>query len=125
MTITTTTQPAPTAEQAAQLVGEYLTLAEQLAALSAQVDTINDRLEQIKAELRNLGEGTHEVAGRAVAIIPQRRFNADRASLILPPDTLAQITAPAVSSSLAKRVLAPALYEACMVASGTPRVVIK
>ena len=33
--------------------------------------------------------------------------------------------APAVSSSLAKRILPPALYDACMVEAGDPRVGVK
>lgn len=100
---------------------EYLDLKERAAAL-------DDRMKQIVAQLRDdLGAGRHSAGEHTVTVTPQRRFNPDHARQILAsnPELLAACQETVVSSSKAKQVLAPAMYELCMLESGDPRVSIR
>lgn len=100
---------------------EYLDLKERAAAL-------DDRMKQIVAQLRDdLGTGRHTAGEHTVTVTPQRRFNPDHARQILAsnPELLTACQETVVSSSKAKQVLAPAMYELCMLESGDPRVSIR
>lgn len=100
---------------------EYLDLKERAAAL-------DDRMKQIVAQLRDdLGTGRHTAGEHTVTVTPQRRFNPDHAKEVLAsnPDLLAACTEQVVTSSKAKQILAPAMYELCMVEAGDPRVSIR
>ena len=77
-----------------------------------------------KAQLRErIGAGAYTVGGQpALSITATRRFNADRAAEVLPPEWLTACSKTTVDGALAKSVLPPALYEACAVESGKPTV---
>jgi hypothetical protein len=66
-----------------------------------------------------LGEGKHEVAGSKLDIRRQRRFNADKAVEVLPPELLAACRREVIDSAQARRVLPPDLYAACQVETGS------
>ena len=111
--------PTPSTPEA--LATEYLDLKDRAAAL-------DDRIKQIVTELRDtLGAGKHPAGEHSITVTPQRRFNPDHAKHVLAsnPDLLAACTEMVVTSSKAKQILAPALYEACMVEAGDPRVSIR
>lgn len=108
----------PTVEE---LAIEYLDLKDRAA-------TIDDRIKQIVTQLRDdLGTGQHPAGDHTVTVTPQRRFNPDHAKEVLAsnPDLLAACTETVVTSSKAKQILAPAMYELCMVEAGDPRVSIR
>jgi len=93
---------------------------------------INDRIKQLEdakaalqTEMRAYGEGAHESAKGTVTVSPQRRFNADRAAEVVPIDLYQLCQETVVSSARAKAILPPAVYEACMVEVGQPRVTVK
>lgn len=113
------TQPA---EQVySDLATEYLDLKDRAAAL-------DERIKQIVAELRDsLGAGKHAAGDHTVTVTPQRRFNATQATEVLGsnPELLAACTETVISSAKAKQILAPAMYELCMVEQGDPRVSIR
>lgn len=94
-----------TTTTAEALAAEYLDLKDRAAVL-------DERIKQIVAELRDT---------------PQRRFNATQATEVLGsnPELLAACTETVISSAKAKQILAPAMYELCMVEQGDPRVSIR
>lgn len=80
----------------------------------------------IKTRLRGLGDGNWEApCGVHVSVTPQRRFNAEHAVTVIPADLLPMVQSTVVDGKKVKALLPPALYEACQVESGDPRVVIK
>lgn len=101
-----------------QILTEWFDINDRLAALE-------DAKKTLQTELRNLGEGQHHATKGAVTISPQRRFNADQAAKVIPAELLQHCTETVVSSARAKATLPPALYEACMVDVGQPRVTVK
>jgi hypothetical protein len=95
---------------------------ERLAQLNDLAAKIKAEQEEIKARLRvELGAGKHEQF--RVTVSPTMRFNAEQARLVLGKlehgeELIASISETVISSELAKRVLAPAVYELCQVEHG-------
>lgn len=80
----------------------------------------------IKTRLRALGDGSHQApCGVSVSVTPQRRFNAEHAMDVIPADLLPMVQTTVVDGKKVKALLPPALYEACQVETGDPRVVIR
>jgi hypothetical protein len=95
----------------------------ELDAIKADMQIEQDA---IKARLRDLGAGVHHApCGVNVSVTPNRRFNADKATEVLPPALLEQIQTLSVDTKKAKAVLPPAAYETCMTEVGEPRVSIR
>lgn len=109
MTIST----ASTANLAARLVA----IADAKAELDAEAD-------EIKAQLRDLGPGSHAAGDYKVSITVQRRFDPALAKQVLSDETFESLCT-AFDTKRAKQILAPAIYDACMSESGDPRVVVK
>lgn len=111
---TTTTTPAEA------IAAEYLDL-------KARAADIDERIKQIVAELRDLGPGRHAAGTHSITVTTQRRFNADHAADVLAgnPELLAACQETVISSAKAKQVLAPAMYELCMLEAGDARVSIR
>ena len=97
------------------LVSRLAAINEQKAALEAE-----ERL--IKAELRaNLDVGQWTWNGTPVlSLAPNRRFSAEKAAQVLPPELLALCRSDKVDSTQAKKVLPPALYAQCQDVAGEP-----
>lgn len=98
------------------------------AALEVTRTGIVERQTEIKNILRErLGVGKHPAGILRVEISEQRRFTAEgaKSALKAEPDKLDAITEPMVSTELARRLLTPADYDRCKVASGEPKVAIK
>lgn len=110
-----------TPEQIDDLRAEFLDL-------TARASALTERCNEIKATLRaNLTVGSHADGG--VRINHPHKFSPDKAREILPPELLAlvEVEVPAhteVDPKQAKNLLAPALYKACTVPAGEPRVTI-
>lgn len=87
---------------------------------------IADEQADIKARVRKLLDVGDRVPvdGKPVAVQPNRRFDPGLAERVLTPEWLAACTVKKVDSAAAKKILPPALYEACMAEVGDPRVVI-
>ena len=102
-----------------RLVDEYLILQE-------HVDKLTDELEQIKARLRDLGEGAHKTSSGATVYVsePPRRFDLDAASELL---TLAQrAVCMRLDEREVKRWLSPVQLDSVMRAgNGRARVYVK
>lgn len=104
----------------AALATEYLNLKTQAANIDA-------RIKEIVTLLRNLGEGRHDAGDHTITVGKQpHRFNPDQARTILAsnPELLAQCEETVVSSSKAKQLLAPEVYQLCSAPVGEPRVSI-
>lgn len=98
------------------------------ADLTAQKEALDSAIESIKLSMAELGEGRHEGRRGRVAVTHTRRFDTHRAQELLEqtPDLLASVTESVISSTKAKRILPPAIYEACQTTSekATVRVTI-
>lgn len=98
------------------------------ADVTTKLDELATRREQLADQLRALGEGSHVgTAGKVTVSQPARRFDAKLAIATLPPEMLTLCQETTVSSTKAKKVLPPALYEQCQSASSSakPRVTVK
>lgn len=98
-------------------VKRYLELDALRADLTIEMDAI-------KARLR---EGGTQVApcGVKVTVSENRRFNAERALIVIPEVLLPLCQDTVVSSAKAKAALPPTIYADCMVEVGDPRVTIR
>lgn len=102
---------------AAATVAKLRAVLEQIRQLEADAETY-------KAQLRDaLRSGAYTINGQpALSITPNRRFNAEHAEQVLPPQWLDAVRRSAVDSKLAKELLPPALFATCQVESGKPTV---
>lgn len=93
-----------------------------LAAIAEAKGTLDAEEKTLKAELRSsldLGQWTY--AGTPVVTLsPNRRFSADKAATVLPPELLALCRIEKIDPATAKKVLPPALYESCQDIAGEP-----
>lgn len=88
-----------------------------IQALSKELDA---EAEQIRERLRAHGSGT--VGALRVHVTPQRRFSAQLAVETLTPEQIAQIAETSLSSTKAKQLLPPAVYDSLLYEFGKPRV---
>lgn len=91
--------------------------------LDAQRAEIQGKLDEIKARIRERGVGQYEGPnGLKVTVTANRRFNPDRAAEILPESLIGSVQRTVVDAKLAREHLPPAVYDACKVEVGEPRV---
>lgn len=64
-----------------------------------------------------LGLGEHQTGAGVVEIAQSRRWNAELAELVLPPDVVAACQDKVLSSSKVKEIVPPALYRRCQKSS--------
>lgn len=96
-----------------------------LIDLQARIKQMNDEADTIKARLRELGDGTWEIGNSKVTISPNRRFDVKTAQQVIPAPLLPLCMEQVVTSKRAKASLPPAIYSACMVEVGDPRVTVR
>lgn len=104
---------------------DYDALLAEYHDLTARRASIDDRLDQIKNDLAGLGEGSHECGSDRVSVYRARRFDQKKAMAVLdgqPAPVISACTEIVISSAKAKKVLPPALYEACQTAATKPTV---
>lgn len=96
-----------------------------LAELQATISDLSAEAEALKAELRSLPAGDHDIDGRpALRIVPTRRFDAEKALELVPDPLRGECHVTVVDPKKVREYLAPALVDACMVESGKPRVTV-
>lgn len=78
-----------------------------------------DEADAIKAQILNMDPENRELRGVAITK-PSARFNIEQAKTVMSAEQLAACTVPALSGAEAKKILAPAIYQACCRASGLP-----
>lgn len=111
-------------QPAAELDQHTAELVTRLADLQHRITELTEQADEIKGKLRgNLEYGSYTIGGRpAVTLTATRRFSADRATEVLPPELLAMCQVTTVDARRAKSVLPPTMYEACQDEAGKPQV---
>ena len=94
-----------------------------LVQLQDTIKHLSDEADAIKARIREHGSG--QVGELRVTVAPARRFSPQLAVEKLDADQLKEITETVISSTKAKAVLPPMVYESLMYAYGEPRVSVK
>src|SRR4051794_165383 len=90
-----------------------------LAEITAEIADLTSHAEALKAELRSLPAGDHNVNGKpALRIIPNRRFDVAGAASMLDPGVRETCLSVAYDAAKVKEHLTPAQLEAHMVESG-------
>lgn len=103
-------------------------------ALTAQLREVTDRigqltevredlrarlLDELRDEAGNVRTGGITAYGRVVAnVSPTRRFDPEVAALILEPDIIAAASRRTLDGAAVKRLVSPAVYEACQKVTG-------
>lgn len=94
-----------------------------LVDVQAQIAELSGEAEEIKAELRTLPPGDHEINGKAaLRIVPTRRFDVAGAASLLEPDLRQACLSFAYDPAKIRKHLTPAQVEAHMVEAGKPKV---
>lgn len=97
----------------------------QLADLQARIADLTSQAEALKAELRALPAGDHEINGRAaLRIIPTRRFDATAAAGLLTPQQRESALVVSYDAAKVKQHLTPVQVDEFMVEAGKPKVVL-
>jgi hypothetical protein len=93
-----------------------------LRQVQANLTRLQEEADLLKGQLRDqAGVGTHTVAGKTVFTIrPNRRFDAGLAERLLTPEFQQLCTITKIDAATAKRVLPPAMYDACSAEVGEP-----
>ena len=112
---------------------EILDDVDRLVHLNATIALATAEADSIKRRLRTdyaTDPGTHEVGGYRLSVTPARRFDEAAARTILAssPDLLASATVtpePRLDAGRLRRLVAPAIYELCLVSGGDARVSIR
>lgn len=109
----------------------HAALSDQLAPLAAALADVLARKSDLEAVERDLkarirtlvpGPDTYAAGEATLTISPNRRFDANTAMKVLPPNLLDLCLVSKVDSTAAKKVLPPALYDQCMTEVGELRV---
>ena len=96
-----------------------------LVDLQVQIADLTAEAEGLKAELRVLPAGDHDIDGKpALRIIPTRRFDAAGAASLLDPELRQQCLKFDYDPAKVKQHLTPAQVDAHMVEAGKPRVTV-
>jgi hypothetical protein len=93
--------------------------------LASKREDIDGELEGIKAKLRDAypdGIRTSTSSGVMVSVSVTRRFDPEQAKNVLPAHLLQQCLVTKVDAATAKKLVPPALYDACSVVTGKPTV---
>lgn len=106
-------EPLPSSSELVILAGlrrRYFQLVDRAQEISDEVAAIKDRMSK-------LGHGEYAVGeGSVVVAPPNKRFDPELADTVLrrvDPNLVATCSTSHIDSSIAKRVLSPALYEQC------------
>lgn len=95
-------------------------------ALAAQIEPLQQEMDELKAKTRSMAPlGTTNLATGSIIVSPNRRFSPDHAAAVLPADIADQCSETVITAKKAKRVLAPALYDACLVEIGESKVTFR
>lgn len=100
------------------LVKEYVRLQEQAEHIDQQKDAI-------KAELRTLGEGSHDIAGVKVSVTPNRRIDAKLVEQQYPIAQHNELYTAKPDPAKIRQHLAPIRVEQLMTESGESKVTIR
>jgi hypothetical protein len=104
---------------------EVDSLAVRYLELAAKREDIDGEMEGIKAKLRDAypdGVRTATTSGVMVSVSVTRRFDPEQARKVLPAHLLQQCLVTKVDAATAKKLVPPALYDACSVVTGKPTV---
>lgn len=94
-----------------------------LADLQARISELSTRAEALKAELRSLPAGDHDIDGHpALRITPTRRFDPQKGLALVPEPLRGDCYTRTLDATKVKGYLAPALLEQAMVESGKAKV---
>jgi len=96
-----------------------------LADIQAKVADLNGEAESLKAELRSLPPGDHDINGRpALRIIPTRRFDSAKAAGLLSPSQRQDALVVSYDATKVKAHLTPTEVEEFMVDAGKSKIVL-
>lgn len=112
--------PAPPDADLHALLARYAELADYKARAEEELELIKTRIRATcpVGTTASTPEGVH------LSVQPNRRFDKKLAADLLSDDDLSAITEYTISTKLARAKLPPEVYEKCMVASGSAKVVI-
>lgn len=120
----TQSQEYPSEAAADQL--DATVIVKQLATVQDTKAILEEREKELKGTLRTLlGEGKHQVAGLAVNITANRRFDPSAAAAVYPADSYPEMYTLALDAKKARNFISPADYDALMLTVGDPRVSLK
>jgi hypothetical protein len=104
---------------------DYETLVKEYVQLQDQRNSIDERLDGIKAELRKLEPGTHEIAGIKVNIIPNRRIDPKLVAAKYPIVAHPMLYKAAPDIAALRRHLSPIAVDELMTEVGQPKVTVQ
>lgn len=114
----------PETIQAPEDTSIYAELVREYVQLDYELEPIKARMEEIKKVLRDLPNGTHDIAGAKVTIARNARFDAKKFAELYPQEEHPHLWKSGPDNTEIKRTLPPAVVEA-MQTEGEPRVSIK
>jgi hypothetical protein len=101
---------------------DYETLVKEYVALQDQRNSIDERLDTLKAELRKLEPGTHEIAGIKVSIVPNRRIDPKLVAAKYPIAAHPLLYKAAPDVAALRKHLSPIAVDDLMTEVGLPKV---
>lgn len=104
---------------------DYDTLVKQYVQLADQKITIDEQLDGIKAELRKLDVGSHDIAGCKVTISPNRRIDPALVAQQYPVQKHPELWKASPDTTAIRKHLAPIRVEQLMTKSGEPKVLVR
>lgn len=104
---------------------DYNSIVKEYVRLAEQREHINQQMDAIKAELRGLGTGSHEIAGVKVSISPNRRIDPKLVEQEFPVAKHPELYKATPDTAALRKHLAPIRVEQLMTEIGEPKVSIK
>lgn len=95
--------------------------------LGAKIEEYETERSTIKARVRQLGAGTHEVGEGRFTVSPQKKFDAELAEKVIAginPDLVEACSESKIVSGRVKQLLGDLVYEQCQKPGGEDRVTI-
>jgi hypothetical protein len=104
---------------------DYETLVKEYVQLQDQRNNIDEQLDGIKAELRKLEPGAHEIAGCKVSIVPNRRIDPKLVATKYPIAAHPLLYKAAPDIAALRKHLSPIAVDELMVEVGQPKVTVQ